>query len=74
MSAGSEEHSGHERASCMDPRVLELLICPVTRQPLEYDREAGELISRKAGLAFPIRNGLPLLTEKHAREIEEPHR
>jgi len=59
------------RSSGVDPRVLELLICPFTRQPLEYRRHTHELVSRKAGLAFPIRNGLPLLTEKHARELDE---
>ncbi|MEL6752953.1 MAG: Trm112 family protein [Pseudomonadota bacterium] len=69
MSDGEETGETRVRASGMDPRVLELLICPITRLPLEYDHAANELISRKAGLAFPIRNGLPLLTEEHAREL-----
>ena len=54
-----------------DPRLLELLICPVTRAPLTYDREAQELVSRKAGLAFPIRDGLPIMLESEARILEE---
>lgn len=61
--------SGPERASGMDPRALEVLICPLTRLPLEYDRETGELVSRKAGLAFPIRNGLAILLEEEARPL-----
>ncbi|MEM9738495.1 MAG: Trm112 family protein [Pseudomonadota bacterium] len=69
MSAEDDANGPAPRASGMDPRVLELLICPLTRQPLEYDRDANELVSRTAGLAFPIRNGLPLLIEKHARYI-----
>lgn len=54
----------------VDPRLLEILICPVTRTALEYDAEAGELLSRKAGLAFPIRDGLPILLEEEARPLE----
>ncbi|MEL6567376.1 MAG: Trm112 family protein [Pseudomonadota bacterium] len=71
MSETEMDEAERQRASGMDPRILEMLICPLTRQPLEYDGASDELISRKAGLAFPIRNGLPLLTEKHAREIEQ---
>ncbi len=59
-----------ERASGVDPRLLELLICPLTRQPLQYDREHGELISKKAGLAYPIREGLVLMTERDARKFD----
>jgi uncharacterized protein YbaR (Trm112 family) len=58
-------HSG------VDPRLLEILICPVTRGPLIYDREAGELISKKAGLAYPIRDGIPIMLEDEARAIDE---
>ena len=60
--------SDHGKA---DPRMLELLICPITRKPLEYDREAQELISRSAGLAYPIREGLPILLEDAARILDE---
>ncbi len=56
----------------VDPRLLELLICPVTRTPLEFDAERMELVSRKAGLAYPIRDGLPILLEEEARELDGP--
>ncbi|MEM1105505.1 MAG: Trm112 family protein [Pseudomonadota bacterium] len=71
MSKDTAQDAPGERASGMDPRILERLVCPLTRGPLEYDRAAGELISQKAGLAYPIRNGLALLTEKYARELGE---
>ncbi|HVY15606.1 MAG TPA: Trm112 family protein [Rhodopila sp.] len=54
----------------VDPRLLEILVCPVTKGPLEYDRDANELISRKAGLAFPIRDGIPIMLAEEARPIE----
>ncbi|HET6607527.1 MAG TPA: Trm112 family protein [Rhodopila sp.] len=54
----------------VDPRLLEILVCPVTKGPLEYDRDANELISRKAGLAFPIRDGIPIMLPEEARPIE----
>jgi hypothetical protein len=50
--------------------LLEILVCPVTKGPLEYDRAANELISRKAGLAFPIRDGIPIMLPDEARPIE----
>lgn len=70
--SGEAEDAGEtpERASGVDPRLLELLICPLTRQPLQYDREHGELISKKAGLAYPIREGLVLMTERDARRFD----
>ena len=54
----------------IDPRLLELLVCPVTHETLEYDREAGELISRTAGLAYPIRNGIPIMLADEARKLD----
>ena len=54
----------------ISPRLLEVLICPVTGGPLTFDREACELISNKAKLAFPIRDGLPILLESEARDLE----
>lgn len=60
------------RASGVDPRLLEVLICPIARTPLEYDRETDELISRKAGLAYPIRNGIPIMLESEARVMDAP--
>jgi uncharacterized protein YbaR (Trm112 family) len=54
----------------VDPRLLELLVCPVTRTPLIYDEAAQELISRAAGLAFPIKDGVPLMTVESARKLD----
>ncbi len=54
----------------LDPRLLEILVCPVTKGPLEYDRTAGELISRSAGLAYPVRDGIPIMLPDEARPIE----
>ena len=52
-----------------DPRLLELLVCPVTKMPLQYDAEKQELISRVAGLAYPIRDVIPIMLPDEAREI-----
>jgi len=54
----------------VDPRLLEVLVCPVTRGKLTYDREAGELISKGAKLAYPIRDGVPIMLPEEARSIE----
>jgi uncharacterized protein len=54
----------------IDPRLLEILVCPLTKGPLTYDREAGELISRKAGLAYPIRDGIPIMLPDEARKLD----
>ncbi len=53
----------------VDPRLLEILVCPATKGPLIYDHEAAELISRKAGLAYPIRDGIPVMLVDEAREL-----
>ena len=52
-----------------DPRLLELLVCPVTKTRLQYDAAAQELISKAAGLAYPIRDGIPIMLAEEAREI-----
>ena len=54
----------------VDPRLLEILVCPLTRGPLVYDREAQELVSTKAKLAYPIRDGVPVMLPDEARRIE----
>jgi uncharacterized protein len=54
----------------VDPRLLEILVCPLTRGPLTYDRVRNELISPKAGLAYPIRNGIPIMLADEARSLE----
>lgn len=56
----------------MDHRLLEILVCPVTKGRLEYDRARQELISRSAGLAYPIRDGIAVLLESEARRLDEP--
>ncbi|TMH75232.1 MAG: Trm112 family protein [Betaproteobacteria bacterium] len=58
----------------MDPRLLDILVCPVTKSPLEYDRHRQELISRPAGLAYPIRDGIPIMLESEARRLDEDER
>jgi uncharacterized protein YbaR (Trm112 family) len=55
----------------VDPRLLEILVCPVTHGPLIYDRDAAELISKSARLAYPIRDGVPIMLPEEARELGE---
>ncbi|MES2980255.1 MAG: Trm112 family protein [Pseudomonadota bacterium] len=55
----------------MDTKLLELLVCPVTKGPLQYDREKQELISRSARLAYPVRDGLPVMLESEARTLTD---
>ncbi|MES2954341.1 MAG: Trm112 family protein [Pseudomonadota bacterium] len=55
----------------MDTKLLELLVCPVTKGPLDYDREKQELVSRSARLAYPIRDGLPVMLENEARVLSD---
>ncbi|MCR5878095.1 Trm112 family protein [Phenylobacterium sp. J367] len=55
----------------VDPRLLEVLVCPVTHGPLELDRARGELISKGAKLAYPIRDGVPIMLPEEARELSE---
>jgi uncharacterized protein len=55
----------------IDPRLLEILVCPLTKAPLRYDREAQELISEEAGLAYPIRDGIPIMLVDEARQLRD---
>ena len=55
----------------MDTKLLELLVCPVTKGPLQFNRDAQELISRSARLAYPIRDGIPVLLENEARPLTD---
>jgi len=57
-----------------DPKLLEILICPMSKGALIYDRAAGELISRAAGLAYPIRDGIPIMLPGEARELTDAER
>ncbi|NRA31304.1 MAG: Trm112 family protein [Parvularculaceae bacterium] len=54
----------------LDPKTLDLLVCPVTRGPLRYDEAAQELVSEQAGLAYPVRDGIPVMLEGEARALE----
>ena len=58
----------------VDPKLLEILVCPLTKSTLIYDREKNELVSKAAGLAYPIRNGIPIMLPSEARELTEAER
>lgn len=58
------------QATRIDPKLLEILVCPVTKSPLEYDAANQELISRSARLAYPIRDGIPIMLPEEARQLE----
>ena len=69
----AEPHEGlpvNEPAK-VDPKLLEILVCPVTKGRLEYDRAKQELISRSARLAYPIRDGIPIMLQEEARKLED---
>jgi len=70
MSEGKTD-SAAQAAPRLDPRLLEVLVCPLTKGLLVYDADKQELLSRKAGLAFPIRNGVPLMTADAARPLSD---
>jgi uncharacterized protein YbaR (Trm112 family) len=55
--------------STVDPKLLEILVCPLTKGPLNYDHQAQELISEQAGLAYPIRDGIPIMLVDDARQL-----
>ena len=57
-------------ANGVDRKMLEALVCPVTQRPLDYDRDAAELVSRSANLAFPIRDGIPIMLVDEARPLD----
>jgi len=58
-----------EKQNNVDRKLLEILVCPVCKGPLTYDADAQELISKQAGLAYPIRDGIPIMLESEAREL-----
>ncbi|MCQ8277979.1 Trm112 family protein [Acetobacteraceae bacterium KSS8] len=66
-----DDTAASNRSTPVDPRLLDILVCPVTKGPLHYDREANELVSRKAGLAFPIRDGIPIMLPDEARALAD---
>ena len=55
----------------MDPKLLDILVCPITKGPLSYDRDKQELVSRSARLAYPVRDGIPVMLEEEARKLTE---
>lgn len=59
------------QAVAVDPRLLEILVCPVTRTALRYDRTQNELVSEAAGLAYPVRDGIPIMLPEEARRLDE---
>jgi uncharacterized protein YbaR (Trm112 family) len=59
-----------EQTADVDPKLLEILVCPLTKGPLEYDAEKQELISRSAKLAYPIRAGIPIMLPEEARRLD----
>ena len=72
MSDPQDEAHGKRRPHAkVDPRLLELLVCPVTRAQLSYDAERQELISRAAKLAYPIRDGVPIMLPEEARKLND---
>jgi len=60
-----------EKSATLDPKLLEILVCPLTKAPLSFNRETMELISRQAGLAFPIRDGIPIMLPDEARPLDD---
>ncbi|MDJ0943439.1 MAG: Trm112 family protein [Kiloniellales bacterium] len=64
------EEAKQGKGAGVDRKLLEILVCPVTKGPLEYDAEHQELISRQAGLAYPIRDGIPIMLRDEARPLE----
>ena len=71
--SGSKSTDIPARSASPDGRLLEFLVCPVTRGPLQYDAARQELISRSARLAYPIRDGIPILVPDEARHLDTPY-
>ena len=61
----------NEASAGLEPKLLEILVCPVTKEPLVYDVAAQELISEKAKLAYPIRDGIPIMLAEEARQLDK---
>ncbi|MDZ7712928.1 MAG: Trm112 family protein [Rhodovibrio sp.] len=71
MSEHTSDTGGQPAESTVDPKLLEILVCPLTKGPLDYDAQAQELISRQAKLAYPIRDGIPIMLPDEARRLDE---
>ncbi len=68
---GAAAQDGRQPTLGVDPKLLEILVCPLTKGVLRYDRDAQELISEQAGLAYPIRDGIPIMLVDEARSLDE---
>ncbi len=68
------DNSATATGAATDPKLLEILVCPVTKQTLAYDRARQELVSKAAGLAYPIREGIPIMLREEARELSDEER
>lgn len=71
MSHSTDTKDTPPARQAVDPQLLEILVCPLTKTELEYDEEAQELVSRAARLAYPIRDGIPIMLEGEARKLDE---
>ncbi|MEP1443075.1 MAG: Trm112 family protein [Hyphomicrobiales bacterium] len=70
MSDDKAETTNQKPATSLDRKLLEILVCPMTKGPLTYDSETQELISKTAKLAYPIRGGIPIMLPEEARELD----
>ncbi|MBT5107311.1 MAG: Trm112 family protein [Rhodospirillaceae bacterium] len=68
----SAKQSGSTTQSGVDPKLLEILVCPLTKGPLVLDAARNELVSKQANLAYPIRDGIPIMLVEEARQIDDP--
>ncbi|MCW2238033.1 uncharacterized protein YbaR (Trm112 family) [Azospirillum canadense] len=68
---GEGKSPGEKTQARVDPKLLEILVCPLTKGPLRYDAERAELISERAGLAYPIRDGIPIMLIDEARSLDK---
>lgn len=71
MATPEDKNSESKTSARVDPKLLEILVCPLTKGPLRYDAERGELVSERAGLAYPIRDGVPIMLIDEARSLDK---
>ncbi|CAO3401272.1 Trm112 family protein [Azospirillum sp. 11R-A] len=71
MATPEDKSSEAKTNARVDPKLLEILVCPLTKGPLRYDAERGELVSERAGLAYPIRDGIPIMLIDEARSLDK---
>ncbi|AWU94348.1 Trm112 family protein [Azospirillum ramasamyi] len=71
MATPEDKSSESKPSARVDPKLLEILVCPLTKGPLRYDAERGELVSERAGLAYPIRDGIPIMLIDEARSLDK---